>query len=104
MGNGRKKLLDTIHSALESFHRAVHEFRKPKLKEEGIKCWEYFQCGQEITKECPAVTKSAGRKCWLVAGTFCGTRPKSQRALELRNCKACEFYQLVHREEGRSVE
>ncbi len=83
-------------------------------------CWESKQCGRQPGGAkvselglCPASTETrldgmnhgtkAGRACWYVAGTLCGGKVQGMFATKLANCKNCEFYQQVVREEGGSL-
>ena len=79
-------------------------------------CWEFKQCGREIggrNKElpvCPAATAKGlhgthggslgGRACWVVAGTMCEAKPQGTFSQKYLNCKLCDFYQAVKKEEG----
>ena len=80
-------------------------------------CWEYKMCGREpgglkvtLLGACPAAAeskldglhagKNAGRACWAISGTLCEGKVQGTYAQKLSNCLACEFYQLVGREEG----
>jgi len=83
-------------------------------------CWEFKKCGRQVGGPkvselgvCPASTEkrvdgtnhgnNAGRTCWYVAGTLCGGKAQGVFATKLANCKNCEFYQLVWKEEGRDL-
>ncbi len=80
-------------------------------------CWEFKKCGREAggskTGEfgiCPAAMdimsngtnsgRNGGRYCWKIAGTFCGGKVQGSWASKMTNCTACEFYQIVKKEEG----
>jgi hypothetical protein len=84
-------------------------------------CWEFKKCGREpggINASelgvCPAATETrltgtnsgrkGGRGCWAVAGTLCGGKVQGAFALKVANCLACDFYQLVGKEEGANHE
>jgi hypothetical protein len=81
-------------------------------------CWEIMQCGRQPGGEkvselgvCPTATESrldgvhggasAGRCCWMVAGTFCGGKPQGTMAMKFHDCTKCQFYKLVQSEEGK---
>lgn len=81
-----------------------------------LNCWEFKKCGREPggdkSKElgiCPAAIevrtegvhggKKGGRACWVVAGTLCGGKVQGTYAEKEHNCLACEFYNLVSKEE-----
>lgn len=81
-----------------------------------MNCWEFKKCGREPGGArvaelgvCPAGTDSrlnpvhggrnGGRSCWVVAGTLCGGEVQGTFAAKFRNCKRCEFYGLVKKEE-----
>jgi hypothetical protein len=60
-----------------------------------VKCWEFMECGPDIYSSCPAFLLGAGRKCWFVAGTFCGKKVRGINAMKLTSCKECKFYQYM---------
>ncbi len=83
-------------------------------------CWEFKKCGRQAGGSkvselglCPAFTEqrldgsnhgvNAGRTCWYVAGTLCGGKVQGVFATKLANCRNCEFYELVSREEGQDL-
>ena len=85
-----------------------------------LNCWEYKKCGRQIggekTKDlgiCVASTqkgtngihngKFGGRCCWAIAGTLCGGTVQGTFAIKVTNCQKCEFYKLVHQEEGKEI-
>lgn len=85
-----------------------------------LNCWEVQKCGREpgghaVAEQgaCPAAVENtldgvhgghnSGRTCWVLAGTFCSGQVVGTVARKLANCMACDFYQLVMREEGESV-
>lgn len=80
-------------------------------------CWEVKKCGRHPggdnvleRGECPAVSSFAahginsgingGRACWGIAGTFCDGIVQGSFADKIKDCTACDFYQLVQDEEG----
>jgi PAS domain S-box-containing protein len=80
-------------------------------------CWELKKCGRELGGEnarklgvCPASInrrlnglhggKNAGRACWLVAGTMCERHIQGTFAHGYKDCRRCDFYALVKKEEG----
>lgn len=82
-----------------------------------LNCWEYKKCGRQPqgprVRElglCPASTETAldeahdgvngGRACWVVGGTLCQGATQGTFAQKFKSCEACDFYQLVRREEG----
>jgi hypothetical protein len=84
-----------------------------------LNCWEYTKCemqpGGEKAKihgPCPAAVDervngfnggmNAGRACWAIAGTYCGGTPKGIYALKLKDCLACDFHELVIKEENKN--
>jgi hypothetical protein len=81
-----------------------------------LNCWEVMQCGREPggAREselgaCPVGLErrldtvhggcNAGRACWIVAGSLCGGEVQGTFAAKYQNCKKCEFYQRVQKEE-----
>jgi hypothetical protein len=84
-------------------------------------CWEFKGCGREpggkYAKDlgvCPAAQEKrlegihggekAGRACWVVAGTFCGGEVQGTFAKKLQDCQKCDFYELVKKEEGVTLQ
>ena len=82
----------------------------------GINCWEYMQCErqpggrfEEDLGSCPAATAqgfdginsgtNAGRACWAVAGSMCAQKPTGTYTEKFIDCKTCDFYKLVRKEE-----
>ena len=80
-------------------------------------CWEYKGCGRvpgglNVLKHgiCPAYNAkefdacnsgtNAGRMCWKIAGTFCGSQVQGTFAQKLSTCLNCKFLQKVMQEEG----
>ncbi len=84
---------------------------------ERLNCWEVMDCGREPEGFradddgiCPAAINttlegvhggiSAGRACWVVAGTMCDGRSQGTFAQKSGECGACRFYNRVKDEEG----
>ena len=84
-------------------------------------CWQFKKCGREPGGAkamelgvCPATIetrvngvnsgKNGGRACWALTGTLCGGKVQGTFAVKLANCLACDFYQLVGKEEGANHE
>jgi len=87
------------------------------MSERRKNCWEYMKCGREPGGKniatlgiCTAATDpsfdgfnqgvNSGRICWLMAGTFCNGVIQGTYAEKNVSCKNCDFYILVHGEEG----
>jgi hypothetical protein len=81
-----------------------------------INCWEHKRCGREQggdkTEElgvCPASVdtridgtnsgKNGGRACWLMSGTLCNGSVQGIFAEKAGNCKECDFYKIIDKEE-----
>jgi len=86
-----------------------------------INCWEFTRCGREqggvMVAElgmCPAATenrvnglnegKNGGRVCWAIAGTFCKGEVQGTFILKMVDCMNCDFFKLVAREQGTTIE
>ncbi|MBI5190500.1 MAG: GGDEF domain-containing protein [Nitrospirae bacterium] len=54
-----------------------------------VRCWERKGCGET---GCPAYMNTCGR-CWLIAGTMCGTEVQGKFALKYQTCIECDVYQ-----------
>ena len=84
-------------------------------------CWEFKKCGREPggakAKElgvCPAAVetrvdginsgRNGGRACWAISGPLCGGKVQVTFAAKLGHCMQCEFYKVVVREEGPSLQ
>lgn len=88
---------------------------KPSMRK--LNCWEYKKCGRQPQGPhvrdlglCPASVElglddvhdgtNGGRACWVVSGTLCQGQVQGTFAQKYKNCEACDFYQLVRKEEG----
>ena len=82
-----------------------------------LNCWEFMKCGREPGGRmadklgvCNAAVetsthgindgKNGGRACWALSGTFCEGRVQGTFASKLDNCRKCEFFKTVRREEN----
>ena len=82
-----------------------------------LNCWEFKKCGrqeggdnEEELGKCPVFKthnldgvhsgQAAGRACWVVAGTMCKDKPSGTFAQKMYDCRQCDFYRLVKKEEG----
>ena len=82
-----------------------------------LNCWEVKQCGRQPGGEhveslglCQAALEKrlhgvhggekGGRACWVIAGTLCQGKVQGVFAKKYRTCKECDFYRMVHVEEG----
>lgn len=80
-------------------------------------CWEFKKCGREPNGSrvaelgvCPAAMckitdklnsgKLGGRCCWAIAGTLCGGIVQGEFASKMMNCRSCDFFKLVWKEEN----
>lgn len=87
---------------------------------ENLNCWEVRQCGRERGGSkvnelgvCPVseaeayhgvnVGLNAGRFCWAVTATLCGSRTQGTLADKASACMACAFYLRVVREQGPNL-
>lgn len=83
-----------------AFQTYVQEFSRFEVhKNSRIKCWEFMKCSPNVRENCPAFLKSAGRRCWLIAGTIEGNAAKCAFTGKERDCKKCDFYKKVKRGE-----
>ena len=82
-----------------------------------LNCWEFKKCGRQEggdkrddLGECPVFKAAnldgvhgglaAGRACWVVAGTMCAGKANGTFAQKIDDCRQCDFYRLVKKEEG----
>ena len=82
-----------------------------------LNCWEFTKCGrqaeganQEAEGLCPTSGEirldgihdgiSAGRACWVVAGTFGKCKACCSLVPKFKDCTECDFYKAVKSEEG----
>jgi hypothetical protein len=88
------------------------------MAERKLNCWEFKRCGREPGGSsvvelgiCPATTTeetdginggtNGGRCCWSVSGTLCKGQVEGHFARKLKDCFACDFFELVQQEEER---
>ncbi|MCI4624718.1 MAG: hypothetical protein L3V56_02035 [Candidatus Magnetoovum sp. WYHC-5] len=94
---GKKKVSEKERLAYEAY---VDGFQRLEInKDAKIKCWEFMKCNPNVYVHCPAFLKSAGRRCWLVAGSVESSMFRCKVSGQDRNCKECEFYKKVKRGE-----
>ena len=84
-----------------------------------LNCWDFKKCGRQPggnrTAElgvCPAASeakadgmnggRNGGRICWALSGTLCGGKVQGTFATKLTNCMDCDFYKVVHEEQGKN--
>lgn len=87
------------------------------MSKEPTNCWDFHRCGRQPggAKEkeigvCPVTTakafdgmhagKNGGRVCWAISSTLCKGERQGNFANKAKDCLQCDFYNLVHREEG----
>lgn len=80
-------------------------------------CWEVKMCGREpggvnekslggciasLLEKADGLNNgvNAGRVCWAIAGTLCGTQIQGTFAKNMATCLQCNFYQIVATEEA----
>lgn len=111
--------LETYVTGGPSTHPACQDFDQICLG--GLNCWEFMHCGREPggakveeLGTCPATVDSevhgiyhginGGRVCFAVLGTLCGGEIQGDFAAKWAECSQCDFYQIVAKEEGTSLE
>jgi len=85
-----------------------------------LNCWEFKKCGYNADGRnasgmgmCSAVIENrlngvhgginAGRACWVVSGTLCGGSEQGSYSQKIAECRACEFFHYVNRQEGENA-
>lgn len=86
-----------------------------------INCWEFMKCGREpgglkvdelgicsaaIETSTDSINggENGGRACWALSGTFCEGKVQGTFANKIGNCKRCDFYKLVKREQDTTFQ
>jgi hypothetical protein len=81
-----------------------------------LNCWEFNRCGREAgginadkVGACPASTETrvgginggvnGGRACWAIEGTLCGGKVQGSFTMKFPDCRKCDFYKKVKKEE-----
>jgi len=84
-----------------------------------LNCWEFKSCGRQpggkyehALGRCPVTMEksldgvhdgvTAGRACWVVAGTLCNGEIQGTFAQGYKKCEECDFYMKVYNEECSS--
>lgn len=82
-----------------------------------INCWEFMKCGREpggsnsiqfgictasveISADGINEGNNGGRACWALSGTFCEGEVQGTFAIKRENCRDCDFYKLVQKDQG----
>lgn len=83
---------------------------------EKLNCWQFKNCGREVNGEhaddldvCPAARefrldgvhggRNAGRACWVLVGMLCKGSIQGNFGQKFHDCRACDFYEKVKKEE-----
>lgn len=56
-----------------------------------VNCWQKKKCDN---RDCPAYMNTCGR-CWLIAGTMCGTCAEGEFAKKYKTCLQCDVFQTA---------
>jgi hypothetical protein len=48
--------------------------------------------------------KNGGRACWALSGTFCEGEVQGTFASKIGDCKQCDFYKLVQRDQDNAYQ
>ena len=109
--------------SMRNSDRREKESNRPFMKnvkgdERMMNCWEYMKCGREpgginagSHGGCRASTNrlldkvhgglNAGRSCWAIAGSLSRFDITGTFAKQHKDCRSCQFFQLVKEEEGK---
>ncbi|MEO5358394.1 MAG: hypothetical protein H7844_14005 [Nitrospirae bacterium YQR-1] len=93
MEKGKKKIPCPARMAIEGLERAFAHWGVEHPAKQS--CWQFTNCPPNVYCKCPAYIGHAGRRCWLVAGTFSGKNPYCIHIKKLSNCNECSFYNEV---------
>ncbi len=129
LGCSQQHMADAIGVPFRTYQKWVYSTQSPRhaaailsraeamISPRRMNCWEILGCGREAGGEnvdaegpCPAALAhesdgvnsgtNAGRVCWAVAGTFCGTPPRGTVATKLISCLSCEVFTRILQDEG----
>ena len=77
------KISESIDEVIE--HESFHvRYENKNL----LKCWEHKKCTK---KDCPSY-ENDHRRCWQVAGTFCGGTVQGYFATKYGDCRKCDVF------------
>jgi len=100
-----------------TFHKLAEALGQVGLQMRKLNCWEYNQCGRgpghseepahqvcpvSKTDTCEGMNEGSmgGRVCWAISGTFCEGSAQGTFASKVASCQECDFYKVVHEEQG----
>lgn len=66
-----------------------HEKQKNR---EPQNCWGFWNCPEDMKKECTAYRSNMGRQCWLV----CNMSKKNQTIRRNLECTNCEWHKKIN--------
>lgn len=72
----------------DQLNELVGRFKITEIKEN---CWDIMRCSDEHKAKCPAY-KSAEKRCWLIAGTWCGGVKQGDAKSKRHNCMNCQAF------------
>uniref|UniRef100_UPI0040572A38 two-CW domain-containing protein n=1 Tax=Candidatus Electronema sp. TaxID=2698783 RepID=UPI0040572A38 len=90
-----------------------------KKQKNKLNCWEFKECGREpggrnaaLFGICPAVIvhqadgihdgKNGGRCCWFMTASLATEKQEEHYVKKSGNCRSCDFYNLVRKQEHTS--
>ncbi|MBF0519706.1 MAG: hypothetical protein HQK92_08280 [Nitrospirae bacterium] len=93
MEKEKKKIPCPARMAIEGLEKAFTQWGIEHAEKQA--CWQFTNCPANIYLRCPAFTGHAGRRCWLMAGSFSGKNPYCIHSKKLKDCTECSFYKEV---------
>jgi hypothetical protein len=59
-------------------------------------CWDFNNCRHGMNSTCISAVQKAGKRCWLVAGTYGVGKQRCALLKEIGSCRECGFYKIMH--------
>ena len=72
----------------------------------GSKSAELGICSASVESSSDGINggENGGRACWALSGTLCEGEAQGTFAIKLGNCKKCDFYKLVQKEQDNGFQ
>ena len=74
---------------VDELMQGIASFNYKKITES---CWDLMDCPEETREKCPAYLNE-DRRCWLIAGTWCGGELQKDLTRKQDRCVTCKFFQ-----------
>lgn len=96
-----KEIAEVANNYLDDVDELMQEIATFNYKKITESCWDLMNCPDETREKCPAYLNE-DRRCWLIAGTWCGGEVQKDLTRKQDRCVTCKFFQEAGTESNES--